>query len=370
MFKPSENIEQVKLAINNIDPIGYKESRNYINGSVTYLSPYISRGIISTKQVLQAVANKGYKLYQIEQFVKELCWRDYFQRVGQHKNLDHSILQEQANVEHQAMPIAVLEATTNIVSIDNAINNLYQTGYMHNHERMYVASLVCNIAQSHWYLPSKWLYYNLLDGDWASNACSWQWVAGANSNKKYYANQENISKFTNTKLQNSFLNTSYEELAVMAIPQELQAINKCNLNTTMPQTQVLNINNSLPTLIFNYYNLDANWRAGIQANKILLLDPEFFKEYPVSDKCMNFLLHWAKQIPNMQIFVGSFESLKDTYNNSNFIFKEHPLNKGYIGTEEPRDWICPNVTDYYTSFFKYWNKISGYIQKEYFNDTK
>ena len=64
---------------------------------------------------------------------------------------------------------------------------------------MYIASIVCNIAKSHWKLPTKWFYYYLLDGDLASNNLSWQWVCGANSSKKYYANQE-IS--TNFALQN------------------------------------------------------------------------------------------------------------------------------------------------------------------------
>ena len=70
---------------------------------------------------------------------------------------------------------------------------------------MYIASIVCNIAKSHWKLPSKWFYYYLLDGDLASNNLSWQWVCGANSSKKYYANQENINKFCFTKQKNTFL---------------------------------------------------------------------------------------------------------------------------------------------------------------------
>ena len=77
--------------IEEIDPIKYGHSRNYIDGAVTYLSPYISRGVISTKQVFESVIRKGYQLEQIESFVKELCWRDYFQRVGQVKNLNEDI---------------------------------------------------------------------------------------------------------------------------------------------------------------------------------------------------------------------------------------------------------------------------------------
>jgi deoxyribodipyrimidine photo-lyase len=81
--------------LDEIDPVKYGRTRNYVNGAVTCLSPYISRGVISTKQVLEVVLEKGYPISEIESFVKELCWRDYFQRVGQVKDL---------NMEKQVLP--------------------------------------------------------------------------------------------------------------------------------------------------------------------------------------------------------------------------------------------------------------------------
>ena len=107
-------------------------------------------------------------------------------------------MQAQVSVEHRGIPVSVTMGSTGIDGIDDAIRELYRTGYMHNHCRMYTASLTCNIARSHWHQPARWMYYHLLDGDWASNACSWQWVAGANSRKKYYANQQNVNTYTRT----------------------------------------------------------------------------------------------------------------------------------------------------------------------------
>jgi len=83
--------ESILDKIERIDPLLYSKTRNYVNGEVTYLSPYVSRGVISTKQILEKLLAKGYKISQIESFVKELCWRDYFQRVGQVKNLNREI---------------------------------------------------------------------------------------------------------------------------------------------------------------------------------------------------------------------------------------------------------------------------------------
>ena len=94
---------------------------------------------------------------------------------------------------------------------------------MHNHLRMYTAAICCNIGQYHWLQPAKWMYYHLLDGDWGSNALSWQWVAGTNSHKKYIANQENINKYCFTKDENTFLDKSYAELSAFEkIPLEIK----------------------------------------------------------------------------------------------------------------------------------------------------
>jgi len=346
-----------------IDPITYAKTRNHIQGAVTYLSPYISRGVISTKQVLEHVLRKDYKLWQIEPFVKELCWRDYFQRVAQVKDLNTAIKQEQTPVSNYEIPTLILNANTGIEGIDTAIKLLYQNGYMHNHCRMYTASLVYNIAQSNWLQPAKWMYYHLLDGDWASNACSWQWVCGANSNKKYYANQENINKFTNTNQSNTFLDTTYEVLETMNTPIELLATQQLDAITHLPQSDFLQVNKELPTFIYNYYNLDPLWHKNELGNRILLIEPSFFSVYPVSEKCIDFMLALSKNIPNIQIYVGSFSSLTDTYKLQNVYYKEHPLNIGYTGKEEERDWISTNVSGYYLSFFAYWNKLN--LKKQY-----
>jgi deoxyribodipyrimidine photo-lyase len=167
--------------IDRIDPMKYGATRNFVDGAVTYLSPYISRGVISTRYVLKRVLDRGYELKAIEPFVKELCWRDYFQRVAQHKDLNSDIRKPQSPVKQHGVPVSIIDATTGIEGVDVSICGLYETGYMHNHCRMYTASIVCNVAQTHWLQPARWMYYHLLDGDWASNVCSCQWVAGSNS---------------------------------------------------------------------------------------------------------------------------------------------------------------------------------------------
>jgi deoxyribodipyrimidine photo-lyase len=351
--------------IDRIDPIKYGKTRNYINGAVTYLSPYISRGVISTKQILQSVVGKGFTINSIEIFIKELCWRDYFQRVGQEKDLNEDIKQAQFRISNNEIPINVINGTTGIEGIDNAINTLKEKGYMHNHCRMYTASIVCNIAQSHWKQPAQWMYYHLLDGDFASNICSWQWVAAANSNKKYYANQENINKFTFTNQQNSFLDTTYEILEHLSIPKELVETSTFNEPTLLPDAESISFDSTLPTFIYNYYNLDPLWHQTEKGNRILLLEPDHFKAYPISHKCVEFMLALSRNIPDLQVYIGSFKSFTEQFNCNTIYFKEHPFNTGYIGIEESRDWISPAITGYYPSFFAYWNKMEKQIKENY-----
>ncbi len=349
--------------VDQVDPLKYGKTRNYVDGAVTYLSPYISRGVISTKQVLEHVLAKGYQIPKIESFVKELGWRDYFQRVGQVKDLNREIKQAQVSVANHEVPVAVLEGKTGIIGIDEAIQQLYRSGYMHNHCRMYTASLVCNIGKSHWLNPAQWMYFHLLDGDWASNACSWQWVAGANSSKKYYANQENINRYTKTYQAGTYLDKTYEALETSETPAKLMVTQKFTPQPELPAATEIQIDNTMPTFIYNYYNLDPNWHLGETGNRILLIEPEFFAQYPVSKKCIDFMLALSKNISGIQMFIGSFQSLADTGKLENIYFKEHPLNIGYKGIEEPRDWIAEKVTGYYPSFFAYWKKMEKQLYK-------
>jgi deoxyribodipyrimidine photo-lyase len=354
--------------ISAVDPIKYARTRNYLNGRVTYLSPFISRGVISGKQVLESVLAKGHKPWQIEKFIQELAWREYFQRVWQEKGalIETDLKQPQPGVQHHHMVTAVANAQTGIDAIDQGIHELYETGYLHNHLRMYVASITCNIAGAHWAQPARWLYHHLLDGDVASNHCSWQWVAGAFSSKKYFCNQENINKYTGSMQRNSFLEQGYDEISYMPMPETLCSTLSSIYTTVLPVTQPLDIDSNKPTLVYNSYNLDPLWRKELDANRVLLLEPSHFSAYPVSEKVMDFILNQASKINGIQIHVGEYTDLLDIYKNDGpsnlLISKEHPAFRHYRGIQDDRDWIFPSVTGYHPSFFAYWKKCERLLK--------
>jgi len=348
--------------IEGIDPIEYGKSRNYINGAVTQLSPFISRGVISTKQVFDSVMKKGYAIEEIESFIKELAWRDYWQQIWivRGSEINSDIRNPQPRAERNGVPANIINGKTGIQAINKGIAEFYKTGYLHNHLRMYIASCATNLGRCAWIQPAHWMYYYLLDADWASNALSWQWVCGAKSNKLYFANQENINKYCDTNQTKTFLDVSYEEIETIGIPKELSELETFQLKTKLPITSFPTIKNGDTCFIYNFYNIDPMWRNDEEGARILLLEPSVFDKYPVSEKSIQFCIDLAKEnIPNIQIFVGEFSDLQ-SIPDVKFIFKEHPLNT-YHGIQDEREWIS-SVKGDFPSFFAFWKKVRKELQ--------
>lgn len=351
-------IDTILTLVDDFDPSNYARTRNFLSGGVSQLSPYISRGVISTKYVLHRLLERGFDPKSIEKFIQELAWRDHWQLIWKHQGMaiDRDLRHPQPEVENHGIADSIVSASTGINCIDSAIKRLYNTGYMHNHARMYVAMLATNIGKSHWSTPAKWMYYHLLDGDWASNALSWQWVAGSNSNKKYLANQDNLNKYCDCSQRGTFLDTSYEELSNCDIPDALRSVKELQLSTTLPPvTNMVQLDNDLPTAIYNWYNLDPLWRADEKLNRILLLEPAVFEQYPISESSISFMLELSRNIENIQIFAGNYDDFIAQHRPQEIVFKEHPLNTHYSGMQDERDWMFKE-NGMHRSFFSFWKK--------------
>ena len=300
----------------------------------------------------------GMKLIKFKNFYKSYVGETTGKKKWQQTtNIDVDLKNIQSPTLYHNLPSSIVKHHTSIDAIDHSIEELYETGYMHNHLRMYTAGICCNIGQYHWLRPAKWMYFHLLDGDWGSNALSWQWVAGTNSNKKYIANQENINKYCHTKDKGTFLDKSYEELTKYnLVPKELQEEISVEYNYDLPKNELLKIDKKLPTFIYNSYNLDSNWKKEDNANRILLFEPSHFKKYPISNKVINFITELSREIEGIIIAVMEFDDLmKIVKKESNIFFKEHPFNNHYKGNMEERDWIFPEL-EARGSFFSYWKK--------------
>ena len=394
-------LEQVK----SYQPGKYHSTRNYINGAVTSWSPYISRGFLSPVLVMEQLKEQ-HSYQEWIGFMQQMAWREYFQRVWQHQG--DLILQDlksvQTDVILEQLPAPMHNANTGIHAIDHAITQLYDTGYLHNHLRMYLSMLHSNIFKAAWLPGAKWMYAHLLDHDPAANFLSWQWVAGTFSSKKYIANQENINKYTNTKQEGSFLDTEYENLteAIYNVDGQIKPNHAAKWSDPLAQNfdidtntilkniqeinlpQIFDINQVLlsqPFCIYNSFNLDPLWHAEVSVNRILLLEPNHFNQFPITEKVLQFIIDLAKtNIPGIQIFIGNFEDLNQVLQTNSITanasvedpqfekskpviyFKEHPTTKHYQGIREERDWLFPRVDGYFPSFFGYWKKCEKMLK--------
>ena len=348
-------INEISDKIESFDVKKYSYTRNFVDGDISLLSPYISRGVISTKQIFNRLKQKHKTFSEIEKYVQELAWRDYFQLIFEEKDVTKNLKNYTlSHTTFEGFPIAFRDSKTGIEFIDNSIRDLYETGYMHNHVRMYVASLICNFSNSHFLNPSKWMYYHLLDGDIASNCLNWQWISGASRNKKYLFNQENLNKYSKTKQRNTFIDISYEHIEKVKMPEHFDKITIFNEEASLPKSDVFALDNNKPLCIYNYYNLDPYWRSENDYNRVLLFEPSIFKKFPVGKKAIDFALKLSNNIPNIKIYCGEFDELVNDFNNDIF-YKQHPLNYRYKGFEESRDWLT-SIKGYYPSFFSFWKK--------------
>lgn len=351
-------LSAIQERIKNIDPERYARTRNYENGALTYLGPYISRGVISTRQVMQEVLEMGLTREKCEKLIQELAWRDYWQQlwIAYGDQLMQDLKHPQKKIAHRGIPKAVMEAQTGITAVDEALQHFYSTGYMHNHMRMYVAALSCNIGRAHWLQPARWLYYYLLDGDIASNHLSWQWVAGTLNGRPYYANQDNINKYFRSIQKGTYLDHTYEYIAEMELPDALSDYTTPELKVVLPKAERPDLQADVATLVYNYYNLDPDWHSDLPLQRVLLLEPSHFERYPVSQKCMQFALDLAQNIHGIKVFVGEFDELQRVVGDGPIVYKEHPSCRHYSGTEETRTWMG-SVKGAYPSFFKFYKAL-------------
>jgi deoxyribodipyrimidine photo-lyase len=218
-FEPTLAAAHARLAA--VDPQAYARTRNALDGAVTHLSPYITHGLLSLRDVYTAVQSR-HPLHAQHKFVFELGWRAYWRHVwahegdGIHQSLHEGLLPEAAY--QTGMPADVLGACTGIPAVDQSVRDLYDTGYLHNHARMWLASYLVHLRKVHWHTGAQWMLGHLLDGDVASNHLSWQWVAGTGSSKPYLFNADNVAKYAPARYHSpgTVIDTSYEALDQIA----------------------------------------------------------------------------------------------------------------------------------------------------------
>lgn len=202
-----------------IKPDRYDKTHHYLNGEVTFLSPWITHGFLSVRECVKAIHDQ-YGVGFDSPLVFEFAWREFFKHV--HQELGDAIFRDIQTAVWQGqyaeeMPHDILSGQTGVEPIDSGIRQLYETGYLHNHLRLWIASYVVHMRKVHWKTGADWMYAHLLDGDLASNHLSWQWVAGTFSTKPYVFNADNVKKYAGWLCcPNTVIDKSYEALEKIA----------------------------------------------------------------------------------------------------------------------------------------------------------
>lgn len=172
---------------------------------VSGLSPYLRYRVITEAEVIGRVLER-HTLQAAEKFIQEVVWRTYWKGWLQMRpsvwsayvaERDCSLEQLTSDADLKARYQQAIEGTTGIDGFDDWAKDLVGTGYLHNHARMWFASIWIFTLRLPWTLGADFFLRHLLDGDPASNTLSWRWVAGIQTQgKTYLATQENIERFT------------------------------------------------------------------------------------------------------------------------------------------------------------------------------
>ena len=196
--------------------INYSKLRNFnidIHDKTTTsnLSPYITHGILSENEVIRESLKKHSYLTS-EKFIQEILWRIYWRgwlelRPQVWKNYLKNLKKLKDEFKDNRKYIQVTEGNSNIECFNDWVKELKESNYLHNHARMWFASIWIFTFNLPWELGAAFFMKYLYDGDTASNTLSWRWVAGIQTKGKHYLAKEwNIRKFTNEKYKKIKIN--------------------------------------------------------------------------------------------------------------------------------------------------------------------
>ena len=194
----------------------YSKLRNFDYGpdnrsNISCLSPYITHGVISELEVIKKSLSK-FSFSKNEKFIQEVLWRTYWKGwLELRPNVWTDYLNELKKVREEFKDNQnykdAIEGNTNIECFNEWIKELKETNYLHNHARMWFASIWIFTLDLPWQLGAEFFMKHLYDGDAASNTLGWRWVAGIQTQgKNYLASEWNIKKFTNNRFSNIKLN--------------------------------------------------------------------------------------------------------------------------------------------------------------------
>jgi deoxyribodipyrimidine photo-lyase len=210
-----EALDELNHFIEN-NLLDYSKLRNFDLGpqkrdNTSCLSPYVTHGLVSEIEIINKSLKK-FSFVKNEKFIQEVLWRVYWKGwLELRPNVWGDYLKELTDIKEGFKDnknyLDAIEGNTNIECFNEWVNELKNFNYLHNHARMWFASIWVFTLNLPWQLGAEFFMKHLFDGDAASNTLGWRWVAGIQTQgKNYLATEWNIKKFTNNRFQNIKIN--------------------------------------------------------------------------------------------------------------------------------------------------------------------
>ena len=266
----------------------YSKLRNFDFGpsnrtNISCLSPYIAHGVINELDLIDKSLKK-FTFAKNEKFIQEVLWRVYWKGwLELRPNVWSDYLIELDKIKSQFKNnqnyLDAIEGKTDIECFNQWIIELKENNYLHNHTRMWFASIWIFTLELPWQLGAEFFMQHLYDGDPASNTLGWRWVAGIQTQGKHYlATEWNINKFTNNRFKNIKLN----ENAPSIFSDKTYSINKKDfLNSEILEDKTLLIFENNMTFEFSDFKEH-------RFKKILLVSNNTNRTIKLSEKVLKF----------------------------------------------------------------------------------
>lgn len=356
--------DEVLRTISRLNPRRYGETRNYLDGDVARIGAGITHGSITLREVATAVIEANGVEASLP-FLFQLTWREHFYRlwIRRGEEIFSDLIRPQPRRARDGIPEALLQGRTGVEVVDHAVRNLLEHGYLHNHERLWLAAVATNNARCDWRAGARWMFSHLVDGDVASNWLSWQWVAGTGSSKCYFANQENLNRFSRTEQRNTFLDCSYEELLTAPIPSKLQEV--------VPTVQLPSWNplhrevecSVEPVMLYLPWTLDPLWRRSESGKRVVWFDSSFFARFPVTAHRGAILERLISEIPGATWFVGTTDELHQACIDRKVVAREHPLLPAWVSARDDSAMLFPHIHHSGGSCMGFWKRCEAHLRK-------
>ena len=295
-FKGSrvEALDELNYFIEN-NLLDYPKLRNFDLGpqkrdNTSCLSPYVTHGLVSEIEIISKSLKK-FSFVKNEKFIQEVLWRVYWKGwLELRPNVWGDYLKELTDIKESFKDnknyLDAIEGNSNIECFNEWVNELKNFNYLHNHARMWFASIWIFTLNLPWQLGAEFFMKHLFDGDAASNTLGWRWVAGIQTQgKNYLATEWNIKKFTNNRFQNIKINEVAEPKTT---EKNYSIIDKSFSNPALLEDKVLLIFDNSLSFEFTDFQDQKFKKILIVSNK------NENRQIKLSDNVLNFKTHLIK----------------------------------------------------------------------------